>query len=266
MDTFRRLIYDHYHMYGRSLPWRRTADPYSIFVSEIMLQQTQVERVLGKYEGFVRAFPNFPSLAAASLDRVLLEWQGLGYNRRALALKRAAVMITEEFGGLLPPSIDLLVKLPGMGRATASAVVAFAFGTPVVFIETNIRTVFIHYFFPDGERVSDRQIMPLLERALDRTDPRTWYYALMDYGAMLKRTGERVHRKSAGYRRQSPFRGSDRRVRGAILRMLLERKSLSEAALVHALGEPAERVQRILADLEKEGFLRISEGALAITR
>jgi A/G-specific adenine glycosylase len=183
-----------------------------------------------------------------------------------LALKKTAVLITGEFGGRLPPSIDLLARLPGMGRATASAVAAFAFGMPVVFIETNIRTVFIHFFFPDRERVSDPQIMPLLESSLDRTDPRTWYYALMDYGAMLKRTGERAHRKSTGYHRQSPFLGSDRRVRGAILRMLLERKGLSEAALVQALGEPEERVRRILADLEREGFLGVSEGGLAITR
>jgi A/G-specific adenine glycosylase len=266
MDTFRKLIYDHYHTHGRCLPWRQTADAYSIFVSEIMLQQTPVERVLGKYEGFIRAFPDFPSLAAASLDRVLREWQGLGYNRRALALTKAAELISGEFGGRLPPSVDLLAKLPGIGRTTASAVAAFAFGIPVVFIETNIRTVFIHFFFPERERVSDRQIMPLLESALDRTDPRTWYHALMDYGAMLKRTGERAHRKSTGYHRQSPFPGSDRRVRGAILRILLERKGLSEAALVRALGEPEERVRRILADLEKEGFLRVSGGALAITR
>jgi len=266
MERFRRLIYDHYRAHGRRLPWRQTVDAYAILVSEIMLQQTQVERVLGKYEGFIRAFPDFSSLAVASLDRILLQWQGLGYNRRALALKKTAKLVTEEFGGRLPRSVDLLMELPGMGRATACAVAAFAFNMPVAFIETNIRTVFIHFFFPDEELVRDRQIMPLVVSALDRAHPRTWYYALMDYGVMLKTAGQRAHRKSSGYRRQSPFQGSDRRVRGRILRLLLEEGALSEAALAKALAEPAQRVRRILADLEKEGFLRVSGGALSISR
>jgi A/G-specific adenine glycosylase len=265
VDAFRDLIYDYYHTHGRRLPWRLTRDPYRILVSEMMLQQTQVERVLGKYEDFIDVFPDFPSLAAAPFDRVLLLWQGLGYNRRALSLKRTAVRVTEEFRGELPPSVDLLLTLPGIGRASASAIAAFAFNMPVVFIETNIRTVFIHLFFSDKGHVADREIVPLLERSLDRTEPRKWYYALMDYGSMLKGAGERVHRKSTGYRRQSPFEGSDRQVRSAVLKVLLDKKVVSEAALSEMLGESPERVQKVLAGLKSEGFISVGEKGFIIT-
>jgi A/G-specific adenine glycosylase len=265
MEAFRELIYDHYHKYGRSLPWRLTRDPYRILVSEMMLQQTQVERVLEKYGDFINVFPDFPSLAAAPLDQVLLLWQGLGYNRRALSLKRTAVRITEEFQGMLPPSVDLLLALPGIGPSSASAIAAFAFDMPVVFIETNIRTVFIHFFFSDKGQVADREILPLLDRALNRADPRKWYYALMDYGSMLKNMGERIHRKSTGYRRQSPFKGSDRQVRSAILRLLLRKKTVSEEVLAEMLGESRERVQKILAGLKNEGFISAREGGFTIT-
>jgi A/G-specific adenine glycosylase len=265
VEAFRGLIYDHYHKHGRCLPWRLTRDPYRILVSEVMLQQTQVERVLEKYEAFVAVFPDFPSLAAAPFDRVLLLWQGLGYNRRALSLKKTAVRVTGEFQGKLPPSVDLLLTLPGIGRASASAIAAFAFDMPVVFIETNIRTVFIHLFFSDKGHVADREIVPLLERSLDRAEPRKWYYALMDYGSMLKSTGERVHRKSTGYRRQSPFEGSDRQVRSAVLKVLLREKTVSEAALAEMLGESRERVQKVLAALRSEGLISAMEDGLAIT-
>ncbi len=265
MEAFRELIYDHYHKYGRSLPWRLTRDPYRILVSEMMLQQTQVERVLGKYEDFIKAFPDFPSLAAAPLDQVLLLWQGLGYNRRALSLKMTAARITGEFQGRLPSSVDLLLALPGIGASSASAIAAFAFDMPVVFIETNIRTVFIHFFFSDKGHVSDREIVPLLDRSLDRADPRKWYYALMDYGSMLKSAGEKVHRKSTGYRRQSPFKGSDRQVRSGVLKVLLRKETVSEAALAEMLGESRERVQKALVELKNEGFISAREGGFTIT-
>jgi len=265
VEAFRDLIYDHYHKHGRCLPWRLTRDPYRILISEMMLQQTQVERVLGKYEDFIDVFPDFPSLAAAPFDQVLLLWQGLGYNRRALSLKRTAARITEEFQGKLPPSVDLLLTLPGIGRTSASAIAAFAFNMPVVFIETNIRTVFIHVFFADKGHVADREIAPLLDRSLDRADPRKWYYALMDYGSMLKGAGEKVHRKSTGYRRQSPFEGSDRQVRSAVLKVLLRKNTVSEAALAEMLGESQERVQKVLAGLKSDGFISAREDGFTIT-
>jgi A/G-specific adenine glycosylase len=264
IHAFRRLIYDHYIEHGRVMSWRLTDDPYRVLVSEVMLQQTQVERVHGKYELFVERFPDFPSLAAAPLDAVLTAWQGLGYNRRALFLKQAAVRVTDEHQGVLPRSVDALTALPGIGTATACAIVTYAFNTPAPFIETNVRTVFIHFFFNGREEVSDREIMPLVEAALDRRDPRNWYYALMDYGAMLKRQGEKGHRRSAGYRKQSPFGGSDRQVRGRILRLLVNGNALSEDALTRSVDAPEERIRKNVADLYREGFLRESEEGYTI--
>jgi A/G-specific adenine glycosylase len=258
MYAFRRTIYDYYADQGRVLPWRLTDDPYRIMVSEVMLQQTQVERVSGKYEQFLERFPDFPSLATAPLDAVLTVWQGLGYNRRALFLKEAAVRVADDFGGVLPRSVGTLATLPGIGSATASAIVTFAFNRPVAFIETNVRTVFIHFFFQGREKVSDREIMPVVERSLDRDDPRNWYYALMDYGTMLKKQGEKGHRRSTAYRRQSRFDGSDRQVRGKILRLLVSGNSLSGLEICESIDAPEEQVLKNLLDLRREGFLRES--------
>lgn len=253
---FRRIICEYYMQQGRLLPWRMTDDPYRILVSEIMLQQTGVDRVCAKYGPFIDLFPGFESLAAAPLKEVLSAWQGLGYNRRALFLKQAAVRITGELEGRLPRSVDGLVSLPGIGRATACAIAAFAFNTPVVFIETNIRTVFIRFFFGNKARVSDREIMPLVESTLDRDDPRNWYYALMDYGTMLKKQGEKGHRRSTGYKKQSRFSGSNREIRGKILRLLASGITLSETELMAGFDEPGERIGKNLRDLCAEGFLR----------
>jgi len=183
---FRNQVYSYYGEYGRDLPWRMIDNPYHILVSEIMLQQTQVKRVLEKYEQFTRVFPDFPSLAGAPLRKILREWQGMGYNRRAIALKWIALKVVGEFHGNLPSSVEGLMTFPGVGRATASAITTFAFQHPTVFIETNIRRVFIHYFFYDMVYVKDSEIFPLVEKTLDTSNPRVWYYALMDYGVMLK--------------------------------------------------------------------------------
>ncbi len=264
VHLFRKLIYDYYRVHGRVLPWRLTWDPYRILVSEVMLQQTQVGRVKDKYEEFIGAFPGFPALAGASLDSVLRIWQGLGYNRRALWLKNAAITVMDRFSGALPSSPEAIATLPGIGTATAASIAAFAFNKPVVFIETNIRTVFIHFFFHDRDGVRDSEIAPLVAQTLDRDDPRSWYYALMDYGTMLKKEGERGHRRSAGYHKQSPFRGSDRQVRGAILRLLVGGKTLPEAVLIDLLHSPEEKVRRNLRDLQGEGFVRESEEGYTI--
>jgi A/G-specific adenine glycosylase len=263
-EAFRDTIYRYYESHGRMLPWRLTWDPYHIFVSEVMLQQTQVERVLVKYEPFIRLFPDFAALAAGPLDALLRAWQGLGYNRRALSLKKASVAIRDRFSGSLPSSPEALATLPGIGPATAASIAAFAFNAPVAFIETNIRTVFIHFFFQGREKVGDGEILPVVTATLDRNDPRNWYYALMDYGTMLKKEGQRAHRKSAGYRKQSRFQGSDRQVRGAILRLLVERRGLPEAALIDLIGEPAEKVRANLLDLAKKGFVRESDEGYTI--
>src|SRR5512135_3657963 len=195
--SFRKTIYAYYDKHGRHLPWRRTRDPYRILVSEIMLQQTQVERVIEKYKEFLAAFPDFPSLAKAPLAKLLRNWSGMGYNRRALSLKSLAQKVVVEHQGRLPSDREMLLALPGIGRYTAGAVIAFAFNKPVVFMDTNIRRVYIHEFFHDQGDILDDEIMPLLEQTMDAGDPRKWYNALMDYGAMLKREQVNPNRRSA---------------------------------------------------------------------
>ena len=265
---FRRRLYRFFHDQGRQLPWRATTDPYHILVSEIMLQQTQVERVALKYEPFLQAFPDVWSLARAPLRDIMAAWQGLGYNRRALALQRIARRLTVDFDGRLPDSVDTLCTFPGIGEATAGALAAFAFNQPVVFIETNIRRVFLHCFFPGQNGVRDREILPLVDQTLDREHPRPWYYALMDYGTMLKRAAPNPNRRSAHHQRQAPFADSDRQIRGLILKALLRSPALSVRELVKAVGKSPERTTGLIHTLINEGFLeqegthlRIASGA-----
>ncbi|NYT17474.1 MAG: ArsR family transcriptional regulator [Methanomicrobiales archaeon] len=258
-EEFRLKITKFYHSHRRDLPWRDTTDPYQILVSEIMLQQTQVERVRDKYARFLSRFPDVESLARATVEEVLGEWQGLGYNRRALALKKAAVEIVERFGGILPDDEKNLRSLPGVGPYTAAAILAFAFNRPVVLIETNIRRVFIHCFFRDRTGVSDEEILPLIQQTLDREHPREWYNALMDYGWHLGTTIENPNRRSRHYSRQAPFEGSNRQLRGKILRMLVDGGELETGDLCRNLDLPASAVDTVLSQLETEGFI-IREG------
>jgi A/G-specific adenine glycosylase len=257
---FQAEVYAHYRDHGRRLPWRETRDPYAILVSEFMLQQTQVARVMGKYPPFLAAFPDFVHLAQAPLPEVLAAWQGLGYNRRALALRECAAQVLSRFGGRLPDSPRVLATLPGVGPATAGAVCAFAFEKPVVFIETNIRRVFLHRFFPEAEAVPDRELLPLVALTLDPTRVRHWYYALMDYGVKLAKQGSNPNRRSAHYARQASFRGSDRELRGAILRELLNRPGLTLAALAARVGRDVAHTARLAVRLAEEGFLACQHG------
>jgi A/G-specific adenine glycosylase len=253
---FRATVFRFFERQGRYLPWRRDNDPYAIFVSEIMLQQTQVDRVEPKFELFIRELPDFPALAGAPLNRVLALWQGLGYNRRALALKRAAEIVTRDHGGVLPSSPDILVTLPGIGAATAASIAAFAFNKPTLFLETNIRTVLIHHFFKGKESVSDSELLPVALAVLDRTNPRRWYSALMDYGTVLKKEHGNASRRSAHYKKQSRFEGSRRQVRGKIIRVLLGKKSLTAKDVAELSdGVSVSLVEEILGELTKENII-----------
>ncbi|MDD1700070.1 MAG: A/G-specific adenine glycosylase [Methanoregula sp.] len=252
---FQEMVLSHYDLYGRNLVWRNTTDPYHILVSEIMLQQTQVERVSKKFPEFICAFPDFSSLATATLANVLTVWQGLGYNRRAIALQKCAIRVMNEYNGILPADVDILATFPGIGRATASSIAAFAFNMPVVFIETNIRRVFIHFFFAATENVSDADIISLVEKALYRENPRIWYWALMDLGSALKKAVPNPNRRSLHYTRQSPFEGSDRKIRGAVLKILLQNQFLKEEEILGCVAEDPHRVLRILGALESDGFI-----------
>jgi A/G-specific adenine glycosylase len=255
VESFSETVYAFYCTNRRDLPWRHTTDPYLILVSEIMLQQTQVGRVIEKYEQFAGKFPDLRSLAKASLTEVLVVWQGLGYNRRALMLKKLAEEVVARFDGRLPSDERLLMSLPGVGAYTAAAVQAFAFDLPVVLIETNVRSVFIHHFFHDREGVPDHDILPLVEAALDRNHPREWYSALMDYGSYLKTLVANPGRKSAHYTRQTQFEGSDRQLRGKILRFLVDGGKRSGVAIVASTGAGRDRVSAIIDRLVLEGLL-----------
>ena len=344
-DPFRSMVRAEGVLRYRDLPWRRTRDPYGIWISEVMLQQTQVVRVETRWPAWLERFPSVDALAAAAPSDVLDEWQGMGYNRRALALHRAAQMVVDEFGGEFPREARELMRLPGVGPATAQGIRSFAFDLPGVYLETNVRTVFLHHFFPDIEAVPDKELVPLVEAAcpaapgvgaagavgaaacmgsnamgaagavactgsnatveagafLDRAPaadplgltanapvggfagdpgpyaepedaddtPRAWYYALLDYGAYLKKTLPNPSRRSSGYTRQSKFEGSRRQKRAHIVRMLLAARdsdpagiTLEEAVsgvnkLEAAAGREAvatDLIASILADLEREGF------------
>jgi A/G-specific adenine glycosylase len=252
---FQKMILSYYEDHGREMAWRNTYDPYQILVSEIMLQQTQVERVAAKFPVFIETFPHFAALAAAPLADVLTVWQGMGYNRRAVSLQKCAVKVITEYHGILPTDVDKLATFPGIGRATASSIAAFAFNLPVVFIETNIRRVFIHFFFGDANRVDDADILPLVEKTLHYENPRIWYWALMDMGSDLKKKVANPNRRSAHYSRQSPFEGSDRKIRGIIIRMVLDKKEIKEEEFLSLLRDDPARITRILSALVSEGLL-----------
>ncbi len=255
IDKFKQTIYQYYAEHRREMPWRVSRNPYHILVSEIMLQQTQVGRVLAKYEEFTSRFPDFDSVSKARLQEILGVWQGLGYNRRAIALQKICRLVVTEYGGVLPSFAETLQTFPGIGPATAGAICAFAFNQPTVFIETNIRRVFIHFFFPNKNGVKDKEILPLVEGTLDTRSPRTWYHALMDYGAMLKKEEHNPNRRSAHYNRQAPFQGSNREIRGLILKTLLDKPELTEGELIRSVGKSPKRVQPIITQLVREGFL-----------
>lgn len=270
MDTakiraFRSAVWKFYTAQGRhALPWRQTRDPYKILVSEVMLQQTQVERVIAYYEGFMKAFPTTDALSKAALSEVLAEWQGLGYNRRAKNLHAAAKAITEQ--GRFPKAIEDIEALPGVGAYTARAVAAFAHNHDSVFVETNIRTVVMHHFFPGASKVDDAQIKEVLEKAHPKGKAREWYSALMDYGSFLKRSGVKLNPRVKGYKKQSTFKGSKREARGALLKALVKGPRDSKF-LVEILG-PSRRAQvkEMLASLTHEGMIELSKGKFRLPR
>ena len=242
-----------YEAHGRHmLPWRKTSDPYCIVVSEIMLQQTQVERVIQKYSAFLKQWPTVEALAQASLGDVLRAWQGLGYNRRAKMLHECAKTVVLEYGGVFPDTLVGLKALPGIGPYTAGAVLAFAFNRPQPIIETNIRTVYLYHFFKNAEEVSETAILNLVEKTLDTKNPRDWYWALMDYGVHLKKEHGNLNTKATSYSRQSTFKGSDREIRGVIIRTLAT-QAHTKTQLVKELAEfPESRIESQLKKLITE--------------
>ena len=248
----------------RTMPWREDTRPYYVLVSEIMLQQTQVDRVVPKFEAFIDRFPDEATLAKASLGDVLALWSGLGYNRRAKYLHEAARMIVNEYDGSFPPSYDDLVKLPGVGPNTAGAIMAYAYNQPVIFIETNVRTVYFEHFFADGNKVHDTEVRGVVELTLDWEHPREFYWALMDYGSWLKRQGAGRVTQSKHYKRQSVLKGSVREIRGQIVRQLADGDRTEDE--LRRVVTYDERFKAALAGVIKDGLVVQTEKMLHLTK
>ena len=255
---FVEIVWTYYIQNKRDLPWRKpepdgTYDPYKILVSEIMLQQTQASRVLEPYARFLSIYPTVQHLAHANQGDVINLWQGLGYNRRARYLYESAKLITHTYDGIVPDVLDNLVKLPGVGSNTAGAILAYAYNHPVIFIETNIRTVYIYHFYNGVEKVDDGLILEQLRRTIDLENPRNWYYALMDYGVYLKKEKGNFSRSSKHYRKQSRFDGSNRQLRGKILR-LLSVQPHTKTQIIKTFADA--RTETVLEDLVSEKMIR----------
>ena len=275
LDEFCDLVWQEGLGLYRDLPWRNTRDPYAIWISEVMLQQTQVARVDGRWQSWLQRFPTVQALAQASQADVLAEWQGMGYNRRALALHRAAKALAQA-GEAFPHDTQELLALPGVGPATAAGIRAFAFNLRGVYLETNVRTVFLHELFPREEGVPDKCLVPLVDAACPEDDVRGWYYALLDLGAHLKRTVPNPSRRSRSHTRQASFEGSHRQKRAAVVRLLLSAgprgvtaEEVAATLTVSELEAGREAVGdtyacRLLEELAAEGFCARSGDAWSI--
>lgn len=259
--AFRKIVLTHYRESGRhALPWRKTEDPYKILVSEIMLQQTQVDRVVPYFTRWIKTFPTIRALAKALLADVLKEWSGLGYNRRAKLLRECAKEIVEKHGGKIPKDFAALVLLPAIGPYTAGAICAFAFDEKEIFIETNIRAALIHHFFPKSKKVDDKKLIPILKDCLHHIkSAREWYSALMDYGSHIKNTNPNPSRRSKHHTRQSRFEGSLRQMRGVILRRILK-GPISHKVLLKIDTEQSYFLELALRDLEQEKMIEKKKG------
>lgn len=258
-QVFQELVWGKGRELYRDMAWRRDTQPYYVLVSEIMLQQTQVSRVEVKFTEFIDQFPTIEKLASASLGDVLTVWSGLGYNRRAKFLWQAARQIIERFDGIIPADRSELLTLPGVGENTAGAILAYAFEMPVVFIETNIRTVYLHHFFTNCDSVADSKIRDIVAKTLDAKDPRGWYWALMDYGAWLKSQQHSHLSRSKQYVKQAKLAGSMREMRGQILKALTQAR-LGVEELRAMFGTDA-RFERALDSLFADGLIeRTSQG------
>lgn len=253
--AFRRKILHFYRQHGRDLPFRKTTDPYRITVAEIMLQQTQVERVVPKYHEWINKWPSWRRLAAATDRELLSLWSGLGYNRRALNLGRLARIIVTDCGGVLPDDPEILRGLPGIGPYTARAILIFAFNRPLITIDTNIRRVLIHEFGL-APTISRSELEILAETLLPRRRSREWHNALMDYSrlALPSRLPDLPSES-----RQSRFAGSRRQIRGEIIRRLTTQTRVSLRIIARDLGRTLADVRAAAQTLEQDGTAVLTE-------
>jgi A/G-specific adenine glycosylase len=242
-----------------AMPWRTKITPYRVLVSEIMLQQTQVVRVIDYFNNWMKLFPDFAALANASKSDVLNAWMGLGYNSRGLRLWELARVVVRDYAGKLPKTENELKALPGIGPYTASAITAFAYNLPTVMIETNIRRVYIHHFFADQDFVDDKELLPIIAETMDTENPRAWYQMLMDYGSVLPKIAKHnANKQSKHYTKQSRFEGSNRQMRAAVTGYLLAHGPVTGRALTkHFADDP--RLPLALSGLLKDSVI-VSRG------
>ena len=280
--SLRRALLAWYEPRRRAFPWRRTRDPYRILVSEVMLQQTQAARVVPSYRAFTRRFPNVRELASASRRDVLIAWDGLGYNRRAIALAEAARGIVREHDGRVPADAEALQRLRGVGPYTAAAVGSIAFGSPVAAVDTNVRRVVGRVLAGvDGHELGAAETRRLAETWLDRHDPGAWNQALMDLGREVCRPQPRCdgcplregcrflalgRMPSEPARRPGPFEGSSRQLRGSVVRALRARPSSSLDELTRRTGAAPGRVLAAVEGLAADGLVELRGRRVSLPR
>jgi A/G-specific adenine glycosylase len=226
----------------RDLPWRHTHDPYLILVSEIMLQQTQVFRVIAKYLEFIGRYPTVIDLANATLSDVIRIWKGLGYNRRALNLYSAGKMVVEKFGGVFPKTEEQLCSLPGVGLYTARAVLVFAMKRDVAMVDTNIRRIITHHFFGDIPQ-SPRIIQAAADALVPKAKSWEWHQALMDYGALAMPR----NRNRKQFTNTIPFKDTPRFIRGRIIDLLRD-GNMRQSNLIQKCSENSKKSEDFIAE------------------
>lgn len=261
IKAFQDKILTWYNNHKRDFPWRQTRDPYAILISEVMSQQTQINRVVLKYELWMRKFPTVEHLAKASVADVLAYWSGLGYNRRALNLKKTAEMIAKDFNGTFPKTEEELLALPGIGKYTARAILCFAFDQQVTVVDTNIRKVIITQFGLDG---SENELQNIADQLLPNGKAYDWNQALMDYAAAV------LKNEKISIPKQSKFIGSHRYYRGQILKYLLKHKEVIFDELGLAIKKEytqAEKVwlEKLVQELIDEGFITMTHQIIRLT-
>lgn len=271
IKRFQKLILDWHEKNRRSMPWRQTRDPYKILVSEMMLQQTQVSRVIPKYKEFLSSFPTVQSLAKGPDKKLLAVWSGLGYWRRVRFLKETAKAVVKNHSGKFPKDIATLKTLPGIGPYTAGALACFAFNNPDAFIDTNIRRVYLHCFFPNQKNVHDKEILAIAQKAVWQTNPREWHYALFDYGATVL-SDRSINKRSRHYTRQSAFTGSLRSFRAKTLQLLLKtpKNKMGQKELLGWLEEEIRQAakdysaQQVIESLVKDSLVKKSKNSFTL--